>query len=188
MEVPLTFDYLTNSYLAWSSVRMESAVWNKAPSSVLAHQLTVWGCAAQPLMPSFQWKGSEWSPFYFPQMTGWQCSPAGRSVAVRVLALPWGISGIGMVRTALTISCCCHSATQSCPILCDPMDCSMPDFPVLHHLPELAQTHVHWDSDAIQPSHPLLFPSPLLPSIFPSINSCLPVKWYSGNKHVMSMY
>ena len=138
---------------------MESAVWNKAPSSVLAHQLAGWGCAAQPPTPSFQWKGSEWSPFYFPQMTCWQCSPAGRSVAVRVLALPWGISDIGMVRTALTISCCCHSATQSCLILCDPMDCSMPDFPVLHHLPELAQTHVHWDGDAIQPSHSLSSPS-----------------------------
>ena len=41
-----------------------------------------------------------------------------------------------------------------------PMDCSMPGLPVLHHLPELAQTHVHWISDAIQPSHPLLSPSP----------------------------
>ena len=42
---------------------------------------------------------------------------------------------------------------------CDPMDCSTPGFPVLHHLPELAQTHVHSVSDAIQPSHPLLSPS-----------------------------
>ena len=40
------------------------------------------------------------------------------------------------------------------------MDCSMPGFPVHHQLPELAQTHVHWVSDAIQPSHPLLSPSP----------------------------
>ena len=40
------------------------------------------------------------------------------------------------------------------------MDCSMPGFPVLHYLQELAQTHVHWVSDAIQPSHPLSFPSP----------------------------
>ena len=40
------------------------------------------------------------------------------------------------------------------------MDCSTPGFPVLHHLPELAQTHVHWVSDAIQPSHPLSSPSP----------------------------
>ena len=54
----------------------------------------------------------------------------------------------------------CHSGAQSCPTLCDPMDCSTPGFPVLHHLPELAQTHVHSVSDAIQPSHPLSPPSP----------------------------
>ena len=61
---------------------------------------------------------------------------------------------------------CCCSVAQSCLTLCDPMDCSMPGFPVLHHLPEFAQTHIHWVSDAIQPSHPL---SSLLPSVFPSI-------------------
>ena len=43
---------------------------------------------------------------------------------------------------------------------CDPMDCSTPGFPVHHQLPELAQTHVHWVSDAIQSSHPLSSPSP----------------------------
>ena len=55
---------------------------------------------------------------------------------------------------------CCGSVTQSCLTLCDPMDCSTPGFPVLYHLPEFAQTHVYWVSDAIQPSHPLLPPSP----------------------------
>ena len=54
-------------------------------------------------------------------------------------------------------SCCCW-VSQSCP---DPVDCSTPGFPVLHYLPELAQTHVHWVSDAIQPSHPLSSLSPL---------------------------
>ena len=48
------------------------------------------------------------------------------------------------------------SVVQSCPILCDPMDCSMPGFPVHHQLLELAQTHVHWVGDAIQPSHPVI--------------------------------
>ena len=52
------------------------------------------------------------------------------------------------------------SAAQSCPTLCDPMDCSTPGFPVHHQLLELAETHVHRVSDAIQPSHPLLSPSP----------------------------
>ena len=56
---------------------------------------------------------------------------------------------------------CCSSVTKSCPTLCDPMDCSMPGFPILHHLLEFAQTQVHWDSDAIQTSHPLSPPSPL---------------------------
>ena len=50
--------------------------------------------------------------------------------------------------------------TQSCLTLCDPMDCSMPCFPVRHQLLELTQTHVHRLGDAIQPSHPLLSPSP----------------------------
>ena len=52
------------------------------------------------------------------------------------------------------------SVVQSCPTFCDLMDCSMPGFPVHHQLPELAQTHVHQVSDAIQPSHPLSSPSP----------------------------
>ena len=52
------------------------------------------------------------------------------------------------------------SVTQSCPTLCDPMDCSTPGLPVHHQLPEFTQTHVHWVSDAIQPSRSLLSPSP----------------------------
>ena len=52
------------------------------------------------------------------------------------------------------------SVTQSCQTLCNPMDHSISSFPIHHHLPELAQTHVHQVSDAIQPSHPLLSPSP----------------------------
>ena len=54
---------------------------------------------------------------------------------------------------------CCCSVTQLCSTLCDPMDCSMPGFPVLCYLLEFAQTQVHWISDAIQPSHPLSSPS-----------------------------
>ena len=52
------------------------------------------------------------------------------------------------------------SVTQLCPTLCDPMDCSTPGFPVLHHLLDPAQTHVHWVGNAIQPSCPLLPPFP----------------------------
>ena len=58
------------------------------------------------------------------------------------------------------------SATQSCPTLCDPVNCSTPGLPVHHKLPELTQTHAHRVGDAIQPSHPLL--SPPLPVPNPS--------------------
>ena len=73
------------------------------------------------------------------------------------------------------------SVIQSCPSLCDPKDCSTPGLPVHHQLLELAQTHVHWVGDAIQPSHPLSSPL-LLPSIFPSIRvfwneSVLRIRW-----------
>ena len=51
------------------------------------------------------------------------------------------------------------SVAQSCTTLCDPMNCSMPGLPVYHQLPEPTQTHVHWVSDAIQPSHPRSSPS-----------------------------
>ena len=55
---------------------------------------------------------------------------------------------------------CSVAQTQSCPTLCCPVDCITPGFPVLHYLPELAHTHAHRVGDAIQPSHPLLPPSP----------------------------
>ena len=58
-----------------------------------------------------------------------------------------------------------------CSTFWDPMDCSMPGFPVHHQLPELSQTHVHWISDAIQPSPPLLSPSP--PTFNLSQHHCL---------------
>ena len=73
------------------------------------------------------------------------------------------------------------SITQSCPILCDPMNCSTPGLPVHHQLPEFTQTHVHWIGDAIQPSHPLSSPSPPalnLPSITVFSNeSVLRIRW-----------
>ena len=73
------------------------------------------------------------------------------------------------------------SAVQSCPTLCNSMDHSMPGLPVHHQLLTLTQTHIYCVSDAIQPSHPLLFPSPPA-SIFPSIRvfsneSVLHIRW-----------
>ena len=57
-----------------------------------------------------------------------------------------------------------RSVAQSCPTLCDPMNCSTPGLSVHHQLPELTQTHVHRVDDVIQPSHPLLSPSPPAPN------------------------
>ena len=69
------------------------------------------------------------------------------------------------------------SVAQSCPTLCDPMDCSMPGIPVHHQLLKFTQTHVHWVGDAIQPSHPLSSPSP--PAFNPSQHQSL-FKWVSS--------
>ena len=60
--------------------------------------------------------------------------------------------------------------TQLCMTLCDPMDCSMPGFPVHNQLPEFIQTHVHWVGDAIQPFHPL-FPFSSSLQSFPASGS-----------------
>ena len=64
----------------------------------------------------------------------------------------------------LTKKKCCCSVTKLCPNLCDPMGCSLPGFLVLHYLSQFAQPLVHWVSDAIQSSDPLLLPS------FPAFN------------------
>ena len=76
------------------------------------------------------------------------------------------------------------SVTHSllCLTLCDPMDSSMPGFPILHQLPELAQIHIHWISDAIQPFHAPVVPFLLLPLIFLNIRvfsneSALHIRW-----------
>ena len=71
--------------------------------------------------------------------------------------------------------------SQSCPTLCDPMDHNMPGLPVHHQLPEFTQTHVHWVSDAIQPSHLLSYPSP--PAFNLSQNQSF-FKWVSSSHQV----
>ena len=70
---------------------------------------------------------------------------------------------------------------QSCPTLCSPMNRSTPDLPIHHQLPEFTQTHVHWVSDAIQPSHPLSSPSP--PALNLSQHQGL-FKWVSPSHQV----
>ena len=87
------------------------------------------------------------------------------------------------------------AVTNSCLILCNPMDCSTPGFPVLHYLTESTQIHIHWVDDAIQ--HLILCHSLVqLHSIFPSIRvfsseSALPISWpkyWSFSIHLSNEY
>ena len=73
----------------------------------------------------------------------------------------------------LAVSIQFSSVVQSCPTLCDPMNCSTPGLPVHHQLPEFTQTHIHRVGDAIRPSHPLSSPSPPAPN--PSQHESFPV-------------
>ena len=68
--------------------------------------------------------------------------------------------GLGLNHSSVQFT----SVTQSCPTLCDPMNCSTPGFPIHHQLPEFTQTHMHGVGDATQPSHPLSSPSPPAPN------------------------
>ena len=92
----------------------------------------------------------------------WQVDslPLSHQESPRMAVVPINFANLDKLHN---LSCCC-SVAQSCPTLCHPMDCSMPGVPVLHHLPEPAQTHVHWVGDAIQPYRPL--PSPSLPAFY----------------------
>jgi len=74
------------------------------------------------------------------------------------------------------------SVVQSCPTLCDPMNCSTPGLPVHRHLPKFTQTHVHRVGDAIQPSHPLSS-SPFPPAPNPSQHQSL-FQWVSSSHEV----
>ena len=78
----------------------------------------------------------------------------------------------------------CCSVAQSHPTLCDPMDCSMPAFPALHHLPEFAPTHVHWVNDATQTFHPLSPPSPSVLNL--SQYQCI-FQWVSASHQLVKV-
>ena len=83
-----------------------------------------------------------------------------------------------------TVSVQFSSVAQSCPTLCNPMNCSTPGLSVHHQLLEFTQTHIHWVGNAIQPSHPLSSPSPPAPnlsqhqSLFQWVNSLHEVAKY----------
>ena len=95
------------------------------------------------------------------------------------------LNGIGLPINLLKIwvshSVQFSSVLQSCLTLCNPMDRSTPDLPVHHQLPEFAKTHVHWASDAIQPSHPL---SSSFPPTFNLSQHDGLFKWVTSSQHV----
>ena len=104
---------------------------------------------------------TSWTIFCWGQKRRFVCLFFSRKVLILVstallfciLAGSWSNIEKGLTSVSLHLYC---SAAKSCPTLCSPMDYSTPGFPVLHYLPEFAQVHIHWVSDAIQPSHPLL--------------------------------
>ena len=107
------------------------------------------------------------------------CSVVFRRREGSLLSVIWGeASSLHSVGCHFSQS---SSVTQSCPALCDSMDCSMPGFPVHHQLLDLAQTRVHRVSSAIQPSHPLSSPSPPACSLSSirvfSSESTLHIRW-----------
>ena len=83
------------------------------------------------------------------------------------------------------LSRCCWSVPKLCPTLWEPVNCSTPDFPVLHYLPEFAETHVYWVRDAIQPSHPL---SPTSPLAFNLSQHQGLFQWVGAFHHVAKVY
>ena len=98
-------------------------------------------------------------PTYLPVFTYYIYLPiylSYLSTHLTYLSLSVYLSYLSILYTCLSI----FLLLFSCLTFCDPMDCSTPGFPVLHYLPEFAQTHIFWVGDAIQPSHPLSPPSP----------------------------
>ena len=95
---------------------------------------------------------------------GANVGPSGRKHGA--LRIGFGLNSKGNSGGFSSMICCC-SAAQSCPTLCDPLDCSTRGFPVLHHVPKFAQTH-----ESVMPSNHLILCGPLLllPSIFLSIS------------------
>ena len=80
------------------------------------------------------------------------------------------------MNTWIRLLCCCCSVSKLYPTLCDAVVCSVPGFAVLHYLPEFAQTHVLWVTDAIQPSYPTLSPSSP-PALNLSQHQSFPMSW-----------
>ena len=142
-------------------------------SGTLSDPVDSWPTCQDPLSMGFPMQ-EYWSglPFSSP---GDLPSPgiAPKTPALQVDSLPSQLPG----KPNNGLSDQIRSLGQSCPTLCDPMNCSTPGLPVHHQLPEFTQTHVHQGGGALQPSHPLSSPFPPAPnpsqhqSLFQWVNS-----------------
>ena len=135
----------------------------------MADSVTPWTVACQAPLSTGSPRQANWSGLPFPSpgdLLDSGIEPA--SPALQVDSSP--LSHLGRLHDTYQFS----SVAQSCPTLCDPMNCSMSGLPVHRQLPEFTQTHIHRVGDAIQPSHPLLSPFPSAPNpsqqeSFPSV-------------------
>ena len=135
-------EYSNSNRWLWLSLSLLILSWGGLWSSI---QLQLWGPTAD---------GSTQCLAY-QEVSTMNKSPMG--VTLLPLRIPWWPWKLPILQVNVD---CCYSVAKSCLTLCNPMDYSTPGFPVHHHLLEFAQNHVHWVSDAIQPSHPLSPPSP----------------------------
>ena len=126
---------------------MNLQIWG-IQTSTLGTPFTSWVYPFNGAPGSRTFKSSCWRSAHFPV-------PDGRLAGPKA-----GIEECIVISYSVQFS----SVAQSCPTLCNPMNCSTPGLPVHHQLPEFTETHVHRVSDAIQPSHPLSSPSPLAPN------------------------
>ena len=139
---------------------LQATVHRRSVAQLLSHVqpcATIWTVAQQaPLSMGFS-RQEYWSGLPFP-------IPGGLPYPGIKSASPALAGGFFTTELPESPSVQFGSVVQSCPTLCDPMNCSTPGLPVHHQLPEFTQTHVHRVSDAIQPSHLLLSPFPPAPN------------------------
>ena len=103
----------------------------------------------------------------------------------RVLSIFTNLVSRAWVSSSYSWALHCCSVAQSCPTLCNPMDCSVSGFPVLHCLPEFTQTYVHWVDDAMQTSHPVT-PFSSCPQSFPLHSSWF--CWWQESQRENTVY
>ena len=108
----------------------------------------------------------EWVAISYSKGSSWPRDQTCISCIGRQIPYHWATS-----RAHLMCSVQFSSVPQSCPTLFDPMDCSIPGFPVHHQLLEFTQTHVHWVGDAIQPISSSVVPFSSCPQSFPASGS-----------------